>query len=136
MISESSEVHALSKHSQNRSGKPKYTHANKPKRPTGSSSRNKSSQKGMCRNCGGAFPHEGDCPAKRKRCNFCKKLTTFPEYVGAALNQNLNKQIPYSKIKVRILIVIRNTVLKLTLVAKEPRGLTLILTLQAQTYQQ
>ncbi|KAJ8038504.1 hypothetical protein HOLleu_15949 [Holothuria leucospilota] len=85
MTSESSEVHALSKHSQNRSGKPKYTHVNTPKHPTGSSSRNKSSKKGICRNCGGAFPHDGDCPAKGKRCNFCKKLNHFSKVCRSRL---------------------------------------------------
>ena len=32
-----------------------------------------------CRKCGGRFPHEGQCPAKGRRCNFCKKPNHFQQ---------------------------------------------------------
>ncbi|KAK7933590.1 hypothetical protein WMY93_004486 [Mugilogobius chulae] len=30
-----------------------------------------------CRNCGGNYPHDGDCPAKNKECKACGKLNHF-----------------------------------------------------------
>lgn len=30
-----------------------------------------------CRNCGGEFPHKGQCPAKGQRCNYCSKMNHF-----------------------------------------------------------
>ena len=30
-----------------------------------------------CRNCGGEFPHKGQCPAKGKSCSFCHKYNHF-----------------------------------------------------------
>ena len=31
----------------------------------------------QCRNCGGIFPHNGDCPAKGKECRACRKSGHF-----------------------------------------------------------
>ncbi|KAJ7993992.1 hypothetical protein DPEC_G00261320 [Dallia pectoralis] len=31
----------------------------------------------QCRNCGGKYPHDGECPAKGKDCNACRKLNHF-----------------------------------------------------------
>ncbi|CAB4034315.1 Hypothetical predicted protein [Paramuricea clavata] len=33
--------------------------------------------KKTCKNCGGAYPHSGSCPAQGKTCNYCKKLNHF-----------------------------------------------------------
>lgn len=33
--------------------------------------------KQKCRNCGYPYPHNGDCPAKGKKCNTCNKLNHF-----------------------------------------------------------
>lgn len=38
------------------------------------SSRNQSK---MCINCGGEYPHQHDCPARGKICNYCKKPNHF-----------------------------------------------------------
>ena len=32
-----------------------------------------------CRKSGGGFQHEGQCPAKGRRCNFCKKQNLFQQ---------------------------------------------------------
>merc|ERR1711894_527622 len=42
----------------------------KQKRGSGVSKKPKSDQ---CRNCGGKWPHENDCPAKGKECSLCKR---------------------------------------------------------------
>ena len=31
----------------------------------------------QCRNCGGKYPHDGECPAKNKECGACGKLNHF-----------------------------------------------------------
>ena len=35
------------------------------------------SQKRTCRYCGKSFPHQGECPARDKTCNYCKKQGHF-----------------------------------------------------------
>ena len=30
-----------------------------------------------CFSCGGSYPHEGDCPARGKKCNICHELNHF-----------------------------------------------------------
>lgn len=36
-----------------------------------------SSSSKVCRNCGGDYPHQDECPAKGRLCNFCKKPNHF-----------------------------------------------------------
>ena len=44
-----------------------------------------------CRNCGHAYPHTGDCPAKGKTCNSCGKLNHF---VAACRGKQQRPKIP------------------------------------------
>lgn len=46
------------------------------KRPNSSWSTKKRSDN-RCRNCGGKYPHDGECPAKGKQCRACGKLNHF-----------------------------------------------------------
>ena len=39
--------------------------------------RQQQDKKITCRNCGSEFPHTGQCPAKGKQCNYCKKPNQF-----------------------------------------------------------
>ena len=41
-----------------------------------------------CRNCGGEYPHKGDCPAKGKTCNFCNKPNHFKSVCRSFKKQN------------------------------------------------
>ena len=76
-----STVNALNhEQSKNRHGRnfPKFRHQ-KPKftqPPENTRNRQQSSgakHRSTCRNCGGTFPHTGDCPAKGKECRACGK---------------------------------------------------------------
>ena len=56
--------HRFESESESRSGKPRK--------------RSKSSRREKtCYKCGGLFPHKGDCPAKDKTCDKCKKVGHF-----------------------------------------------------------
>ncbi|XP_060552185.1 uncharacterized protein LOC132713564 [Ruditapes philippinarum] len=49
------------------------------RRPTrgGQQFRPRNTETTKCRNCGGRYPHNGQCPARGKTCNFCKKPNHF-----------------------------------------------------------
>ena len=49
-------------------------HKHKPQNADQRGNRNFNTQ---CRNCGGRYPHKGDCPAKGKDCNACGKPKHF-----------------------------------------------------------
>lgn len=39
----------------------------------------KSTANTQCRNCGGIYPHQGDCPVKGKECRACGKPNHYAE---------------------------------------------------------
>ncbi|KAK0132207.1 hypothetical protein N1851_032997 [Merluccius polli] len=51
--------------------------------------RNNSKQ---CRNCGGRYPHNGDCPAKGKECNICGKLNHYAKVCRMNKNKSAQSQ--------------------------------------------
>jgi len=61
--------------------KPTHTQAPKPSQSKPSHSQSKPSSfqstELSCYNCGGSYPHSGQCPAKGKTCNYCKKQDHF-----------------------------------------------------------
>jgi len=42
----------------------------------------KSNESSKCRNCGGAYPHNDSCPARKKNCNSRGKLNHFAKVCG------------------------------------------------------
>ena len=48
--------------------------------------------KKTCKNCGGAYPHSGSCPARGKTCNYCKKLNHFKRVCMKLKRNNLLTQ--------------------------------------------
>lgn len=61
--------------------RPKKPHTFKPHHTSSNSDNKHMKQKPgksiTCRNCGGEFPHKGQCPAKGQRCNHCSKMNHF-----------------------------------------------------------
>ncbi|XP_071848847.1 uncharacterized protein [Apostichopus japonicus] len=46
-----------------------------------------------CRNCGGVYPHTGECPAKGKDCYKCGKANHYAKYCRSKPSDNRVKQI-------------------------------------------
>ncbi len=55
----------------------KYHNTNPPRKPPTKEEYRRVPQPQQCRNCGGIFPHSGDCPAKGKDCRSCGKTGHF-----------------------------------------------------------
>ena len=49
----------------------------------------------QCRNCGGRYPHRGDCPAKSKACNVCGK----PNHFAKVCRSNQRKSAQDRKVR-------------------------------------
>ena len=58
----------------------------------GNKNANKDTQ---CRNCGGRYPHRGDCPAKGKDCNVCGK----PNHFAKVCRSNQRKSAQDRKVR-------------------------------------
>lgn len=63
------------KKSQNHEHNQEQNHTPRSKNQTKSSESKKS-----CYFCGGSYPHDGNCPAKGKTCNYCHKKDHFENY--------------------------------------------------------
>ena len=50
-----------------------------------------------CRNCGGSYPHAGNCPAKNKQCKKCRKFNHFAKVCRRKPQQIENGQINQEK---------------------------------------
>uniref|UniRef100_A0AAQ4Q6X4 Gypsy retrotransposon integrase-like protein 1 n=1 Tax=Gasterosteus aculeatus aculeatus TaxID=481459 RepID=A0AAQ4Q6X4_GASAC len=48
-----------------------------------------------CRNCGGKYPHEGECPARSKQCRNCGKLNHFAKQCRSKIRDISAKQPQY-----------------------------------------
>ena len=60
-------------------------------RPGKQRRRSKSSRREKtCYRCGGVFPHKGDCPAKDKTCEKCKKIGHFAKVCHTKRRGNVN----------------------------------------------
>ena len=49
--------------------------------------------KKACFCCGGEYPHESECPAKGKTCNFCKKKNHFAKYCKSKTGNRTAKEV-------------------------------------------
>lgn len=76
-------VNALSKHTHKQTKYQPHKNSGTPvtdknsRQPPVRKSQRQPDKKVPCRNCGGDFPHTGQCPAKGKQCNYCKKPNHF-----------------------------------------------------------
>ncbi|XP_060082488.1 uncharacterized protein LOC132561807 [Ylistrum balloti] len=44
-----------------------------------------------CYRCGGSYPHQGQCPAKGKKCNFCQKMNNFGKVCKSKKKGSINR---------------------------------------------
>ena len=49
----------------------------------------------QCRNCGGIFPHIGECPAKRKECRACGKCGHFSKVCRSKFKRHKIHQVAH-----------------------------------------
>lgn len=52
----------------------------------------KRSTSNQCRNCGGKYPHDGECPAKNKECRACGKVNHFARQCRSTSKDNNTKR--------------------------------------------
>ena len=45
-----------------------------------------------CRNCGGQYPHDGDCPARGKDCKACGKMNHFARQCRSKQQKDTRRQ--------------------------------------------
>lgn len=45
-----------------------------------------------CRNCGGTYPHEDECPAKNKQCRACGKMNHFAKQCRSKAKERFQTQ--------------------------------------------